>query len=97
MNLTRYRAILAVVVVALLMPLWISTAQAHGRLTVGDYQLVIGFRVEPAYQGEPNGLDLRVTNTRTNEPVLGLAETLRTEISYGGTTRELTLTPRFGQ
>lgn len=36
-------------------------AFAHGNVEVGDYELVIGFAAEPSYQGEPNGLDLRVT------------------------------------
>lgn len=35
-------------------------ALAHGHVEVGDYELTIGFINEPAYQGEPNGLDLRV-------------------------------------
>jgi hypothetical protein len=32
-------------------------------LYAGDYELMIGFHKEPAYQGEPNGFDLFVTNT----------------------------------
>lgn len=58
---------------ALLLPF---TVAAHGVTQVGDYELVIGFHNEPAYQGEPNGLDLFVTNTTTNERVNGLEETL---------------------
>jgi hypothetical protein len=37
-----------------------GSAQAHGHIDVGDYQLTIGFLNEPAYAGEPNGLDLLV-------------------------------------
>lgn len=37
-----------------------GVAQAHGHVNVGDYELTIGFMVEPALVGEPNGLDLRV-------------------------------------
>jgi hypothetical protein len=37
-----------------------STSFAHGHVEVGEYELVIGFAAEPAYLGEPNGLDLRV-------------------------------------
>ena len=79
---------------ALLLPL---TAAAHGSTTVGDYELVIGFHNEPAFQGEPNGLDLFVTNRTTNEPVKGLEETLQVEIIYGASTRELVLETQFGQ
>jgi hypothetical protein len=79
---------------ALLLPI---TAAAHGVTTVGDYELVIGFHNEPAYQGEPNGLDLFVTNMTTNEPVNGLEETLRVEIIYGASKKELTMETQFGQ
>lgn len=61
--LTRKRR-LAVAVVACLVvaPLLVigRIAQAHGGVEVGDYELTIGFRNEPAYAGELNGLDLRV-------------------------------------
>lgn len=73
------------------------TASAHGRTNVGDYELVIGFRSEPALQGESNGLDLFVTDTRTGESVNGLENTLRAEIIYGSARKELSLRPRFGQ
>jgi hypothetical protein len=70
---------------------------AHGRTEVGNYELVIGFHNEPAYQGEPNGLDLFVTNLDTEELVNGLEETLRVEIIYGSSNRELELRTQFGQ
>jgi hypothetical protein len=73
------------------------SASAHGVIQVGDYELVIGFHNEPAYQGEPNGLDLFVTNVQTNEPVNGLEETLQVEIIYGASTKQLRLRPQFGQ
>jgi hypothetical protein len=72
-------------------------ASAHGHIEVGNYELVIGFRNEPAYQGEPNGLDLFVTDTRTGERVNGLENSLRGEIIYGGSQKDLSLRPRFGQ
>jgi hypothetical protein len=74
-----------------------GTAQAHGHEVVGEYELVIGFRTEPAVQGEPNGLDLRVKHHTTGAPVLGLEETLRAEIGFGGATMPLSLHPRWGQ
>lgn len=72
-------------------------ALAHGRLEVGDYELVIGFKVEPAYQGEPNGLDLRVSNKATKEPVLDLSDTLKAEIIHGASKREVAIRPQFGK
>ena len=77
--------------------LFTMTASAHGRTQVGEYELVIGFHNEPAYQGEPNGLDLFVTNTATNERVNGLEDTLRVEIVHGASKQELTLETQFGQ
>jgi hypothetical protein len=64
---------------------------------VGDYELVIGFHNEPAYQGEPNGLDLFVTDLTTGEPVNGLEETLQAEIIYGASKQELTIEAQWGQ
>jgi hypothetical protein len=96
MNRLFRRLALALLTAALLIPFTVSTALAHGHITVGDYELVIGFRNEPAYQGEPNGLDLRVTNTKTNEPVMDLADSLKVEIVAGSAKKELAIRPRFG-
>src|SRR3712207_2445722 len=74
-----------------------GAAFAHGQTQVGDYELVIGFHNEPAYQGEPNGLDLFVTNTKTNEKVEGLEKTLKAEIIFGASKKELTISPQFGR
>lgn len=90
-----FRVAALLLAVALLLPA--PPARAHGHVEVGEYELVIGFRDEPAYQGEPNGLDLRVSRHGSGEPVSGLADTLRAEIGFGTARQELTLRPRFGQ
>jgi len=72
------------------------SVHAHGHVEVGDYELVIGFQNEPAYQGEPNGLSLEVTNHTTGQPVSGLEETLQVEIIYGASVKAVELRPRFG-
>lgn len=97
MSAKTLRLPLALIAAALLSLLAASPAAAHGHVTVGDYELVIGFRSEPALQGEPNGLDLRVTNTKTGEPVAGLEETLQAEISFGGSAQPLALRARWGE
>jgi hypothetical protein len=74
-----------------------QSAAAHGHTEVGDYELVIGFHNEPAYQGEPNGLDLFVTNMETGESVNGLEETLRVEIIFGSSKKELEIEPQWNQ
>ena len=70
---------------------------AHERRTVaGKYTFVVGFLNEPAYLEEPNGIDLRITNTATNDPVEGLEKTLKADIIVGGQTRTADVSARFG-
>lgn len=73
-------------------------ALAHEHRKIGDYEVVVGFANEPAIQGEPNGVELRVTNTKTNQPVEGLEKTLKVGIAFGGNApKEYALRARFGQ
>jgi hypothetical protein len=59
-----------------------STAGAHERREVGAYQLVVGFLTEPAFEGLKNGVDLRVLDRETQQPVEGLERTLQVELTY---------------
>jgi hypothetical protein len=93
----RSRIFITVLFVTVFLFTFHQNAAAHGHTDVGDYALVIGFHNEPAYQGEPNGLDLFVTNEKTDERVNGLEETLRVEIIYGSSKKELQIEPQFGQ
>lgn len=93
----RFRLPAALFVVALALLVSSGTALAHGHVEVGAYELVIGFRNEPAVQGELNGLDLRVSIKETGAPVTGLEESLKAEISYGASTRPLELRARWGE
>jgi hypothetical protein len=84
-------AILAVV--AIVLP---TAALAHEKRVVGKYTFVVGFLGEPAIQGQPNGLDLTITDANGN-PVQGAEKTLKVAIAYsGGTPKDLPLTARFG-
>ena len=74
-----------------------KTVFAHGHTMVGDYELVIGFHNEPAIQGEPNGLDLFVTNSKTGEKVNDLEKSLKAEIIQGSSKKELALEAQWGQ
>jgi len=74
-----------------------ANASAHGQLQVGDYELEIGFHNEPVVQGQVNGLDLFVTNSKTEEKVNGLEETLRAEIIFGSSRKEVALEPQEDQ
>jgi hypothetical protein len=97
MNRVIQRFVFALLLAALLIPFTASVALAHGHIEVGQYELVIGFRNEPAYQGEPNGLDLRVTDKQTGEPVKDVANTLKAEIIFGSSKQELEVEPHWGQ
>lgn len=72
-------------------------AFAHGHITAGDYDLVIGFHNEPAIQGQINGMDLFVTNTKTNEKVNKLEDTLKAEVIFGSSKKSLSLEPQEDQ
>jgi hypothetical protein len=64
--------------------LWASTVFAHEQRTVGPYQLVVGFAVEPAFEGQKNGVELRVSEGEGEAavPVDGLQETLQVEVTH---------------
>jgi len=73
-------------------------ASAHERRTVADrYTFVAGFINEPVFLEEPNGIDLRITNAQTNEPVQGVEQTLKADVTAGGQTKTVDLKTRFGQ
>ncbi|HEU5012939.1 MAG TPA: hypothetical protein VFT66_10370 [Roseiflexaceae bacterium] len=94
----RFRQVsVSLLLVLIVSAMTAGVASAHGHTEVGNYELVIGFHNEPAYQGEPNGLDLFVTNKQTGEKINGLEDTLKAEIIFGGSKKELTITPQFGQ
>jgi hypothetical protein len=79
----------SLLLVVLAVPFITSIAAAHGQTSVGDYGIEIGFHNEPAYVNEPNALDLIVTNSKTNEKVTGLEDTLQAEIIFGSSKKTL--------
>jgi hypothetical protein len=93
-------ALAAIAVIATSQLLTPSPAEAHERRTVGPYQLVVGFLVEPAFAGTVNGVDLRVTDTRADpaKNVEGLETTVTADVFQGGlsTPLSLKLRARFG-
>jgi hypothetical protein len=69
-------------IAALLAP---SMAFAHERRVVDKYAIVVGFNEEPAIQGQPNGMQIMVTEPGAeNRPVEGLADTLKAAVAFGG-------------
>src|SRR5215212_8140770 len=74
-----------------------GTARAHERRAVGPYTFVVGFLKEPAFEGEANGIDLRIMRTGSEEPVDGADKTVKAEVVVGPSTLPLELRPRFRQ
>ncbi len=74
-------ALLALFVVPSVLP---SVASAHERRQVGDLNLVVGFGVEPAFEGQKNAVSLRVTRGEgeSASPIEGLEETLQVEVTH---------------
>ncbi len=79
------------VVLAVALALFATVAAHEGR-EVGDgkYDIVFGWRVEPAYTNLLNGPELEIADA-AEKPVEGLDETLKLEVSYGGKTKLLKL------
>ncbi len=81
------------VLLAVLLALF-ATVSAHEGREMGDgkYEIVFGWRVEPAYTNLLNGPELEINTHGTDEqPVEGLDESLQLEVSYGGRSKVLKL------
>jgi hypothetical protein len=87
-RLIAYRRLWLVVAAAVtLLLLTTSAALAHERRMVGPYEFVVGFIVEPAFEGLKNGVDLRVRIPGASEgdevtPVEGVEATLQVEVTH---------------
>lgn len=93
-----YRLIRLSAVVMLLLAL-IATVSAHeGReIGGGDYTIVFGWRVEPAYTNLLNGPEFEIKTHADEQPVEGLEETLKIEVMYGGQSKALKLRAVFDE
>ena len=74
---------------SLLIPL---AASAHEGVTIGKYELEVGWVIEPVLLDRTNAVFLSVVNSETGEPVEGLT-TLRVGVTTGGHSRDLELRP----
>lgn len=80
-------------VAVLLMSL--APVAAHEVRQVFGYQIVMGFIDEPVFTNQKSGLELQVT--ADGAPVDGLEDTMTAEVSFEAETRDLPLSPRFGE
>lgn len=85
----------AVLGAVLTMIVSVGATLAHESRDVGDYTFAVGFLDEPVYSGQKSGLDLRVS--LGEEPVEGLEETLEAEATFDGQSRDLPISPVFGE
>ena len=96
----RFRLILPVFVLVgvLIFP---ASALAHERRTIagGKYDVLVGWDVEPAFQGQKNAASIRISQAGSNPPVpiTGAEKTLSVQIRQGADTRLFPLRSVWGQ
>jgi hypothetical protein len=87
----RIRAVLALATALILL---VPAASAHEGTSVGKLAIEVGFVNEPAYVGQPNGVQLILVND--GKPVKDLGASLTVEVGFGDETSEpQTLEPWF--
>lgn len=84
-HLFFWRAIAALAAVATLFTVSLIASGHEGR-EVGEYRLTVGFLSEPAYEGEPNGVSVRVVKVgvggAASTPVTGIEDKLQVEVTH---------------
>ncbi len=83
----RKHIVRALTVLLLLLAVAVQVS-AHEHRDVGDYELVFGWRVEPAYTSLLNGPEIFVSDANGN-PVEGLEDTLSLDVTFGPATKHL--------
>jgi hypothetical protein len=92
----RIRAKLAVAAILAVPALTVlqGVSFAHGHAGEGDLEMTIGFAVEPAFAGQPNGVQILLVHD--GHEVTDVKDTLQVEVSFGDQTSEpMTLEPWF--
>lgn len=81
---------LAVLIALIALTVNFRFALAHESITAGDYEIVFGWASEPPVAGQPNAIEIHVTNNSTGEaqPVEDVSALIVT-LSYGGQSKEL--------
>ena len=90
--MTKKRIAVAVWISLVAILLNFQLAFAHESVTIGDYEIEIGWVDEPAIVGQKNAIAINVSNTSSGEhqPVEDVSS-LTVTVSYGGQSKELTL------
>ena len=82
-----------VLMAALLVIAFPGTGLAHEERDVGSLTMAVGFGDEPAYAGEPNSVQLILSNH--GKPVTDLGDALEVEVTFGNESKKLSLEPDF--
>lgn len=91
----KKKSVLHVCLITLLFLLFThQTALAHEHITIGDYELVIGWLEEPPIAGQKNAITITVLD-QSNDEALPMEDVsaLQVTVSYGGQNKALTLEP----
>ena len=75
-------------------------AAAHEHVIVGEYELIVGWRVEPAYTGLLNGVDLGIQDHLPNGTtvwVTGAEASLTATLTFGSDSTVKAFDPKFGE
>lgn len=89
MALRRTLSVLGAVVAAIAIA---APALAHEERIVGVYSMEVGLIDEPVYTGQKSGLEFSIFQDAA--PVEGLADTLKAQVTFGGTSRDLPISAR---
>jgi hypothetical protein len=90
----RIRATILAGVAAAAVLLLAGPASAHEDRTIGRFEVAVGFAEEPAYAGQPNGVQMILNEN--GKPVIDLKDELQVVVSVGDQTSEpFTFEPAF--
>jgi hypothetical protein len=91
-NIRRIKVVAGIAFFVALSVLTAAPALAHQGKELGDYQVEVGFSVEPAVQNQMNGVELFV-ETKDGQKVEGVEKTIQFEVRAGGKTRTVQVHP----
>jgi hypothetical protein len=94
MRRTTTRVLVLASVGAILALATAPAAYAHEARKVGRWNFDVGWEVEPTYTGYPNAVHLGL-NDANDKPFSGLGDTLKVDVTSGGTTTTLAFDPAF--
>jgi hypothetical protein len=74
-----------------------TAAHEHRDVAGSKYACVVGFLIEPAFDGFPNGVSVRIATKSDGKPVEGAEKSLKVEVRKGSETKMATLRPVHGK